>query len=387
MDLSHILNDLGEAPEAYHGAVVPPIAQTSNFCFADVAAMREALRREQHVPFYTRGTNPTTDILRKKLAALEGTEDALVFASGSAAVAAAVMQHLGSGDHVVLVQKPYSWTHKLLTRLLARFGVATTEVDGTRTAAFEEALRPETKLIYLESPNSLTFELQDLAAVATLARARGVATVIDNSTATPLGQRPADLGVDVIIHSATKYVGGHSDAVAGVVCGSAAFIADLFASEYMTLGGVLSPFNAWLLLRGLRTLPLRFERSSRTAEALATFMQTQPDVARVYYPFLPDHPQAALARQQMRWAGGQFSVMLRTDAWAAVERFCNALRRFRLACSWGGYESLAFPMCALADAANYDRAAPFQLVRLYAGLEEPEALRDDLAGALAAMRA
>ena len=385
MDLSAILNELGESPEVYYGAVVPPIAQTSNFCFTDVAAMRRALQHEADIPFYTRGANPTTDLLRKKLAALEGTEDALMFASGSAAVAAAVMVHLRAGDHVVAVQKPYSWTNKLLNQLLARFGVTTTLVDGTRTEAFAEALRPETRVIFLESPNSITFELQDLSAVAALARARGVVTVIDNSTASPLGQRPAALGIDVVVHAATKYIGGHSDAVAGVVCAGHDCIRRIFASEYMTLGGILSPFNAWLLLRGLRTLPLRFERSSATAAALVAFLETHPAVARVYYPFAASHPQQALARRQMQLAGGQFSVVLRSQDPAAVEGFSNALRRFRLAASWGSYESLAFPMCTLFDAAGNAPAppgVPFNLVRFYAGLEEAAVLRDDLARAL-----
>ena len=203
-DLSYILNELGEDHSLHYGAVSPPIYQTTNFCFPDVAHMREALQHESSIPFYTRGANPTLDVLRKKLAALEGAEDALLFASGSAAVAAAVMVHLLAGDHVICVQKPYSWSNKLLNTLLARFGVATTMVDGTRTEAFAEALRPETKLIFLESPNSTTYELQDLAAVAQLARQHGIVTVIDNSTASPLGQQPIALGIDLVVHSATK---------------------------------------------------------------------------------------------------------------------------------------------------------------------------------------
>ncbi|SDL12563.1 Cystathionine beta-lyase/cystathionine gamma-synthase [Catalinimonas alkaloidigena] len=386
-DLSYILNELGEDHSLHYGAVSPPIYQTTNFCFRDVAHMREALQHESSIPFYTRGTNPTIDVVRKKLAALEGAEDALLFASGSAAVAAAVMVHLRAGDHVVCVQKPYSWSNKLLNVMLARFGVTTTMIDGTRPEAFAEALQPATKLIFLESPNSTTYELQDLAAVAKLARARGIVTVIDNSTASPLGQQPIALGIDLVVHSATKYIGGHSDAIAGVVCGTHAMMERIFASEFMTLGGVLSPFNAWLLLRGLRTLPLRYERSCRTAERLVAFLETHPGVERVYYPFSETHPQHELARQQMTWAGGQFSVLLRTQAWDAVERFCNTLKRFLLGCSWGGHESLAFPMCTLYDSANYQAVLPFNLVRFYAGLEEPEVLIEDLRRALAAMDA
>jgi cystathionine beta-lyase/cystathionine gamma-synthase len=179
--------------------------------------MRRSLPREYDEPFYTRGNNPTVAILRKKLAALEGAEDALIFASGSGAVASAVMCNIQSGEHIVSVAKPYSWTNKLFRELLPRFGVHTTFVDGTRIENFEKAIRPETRIIYLESPNTFTFEMQDLEAVATLAKARGIVTMIDNSYASPLYQNPIHMGIDIVIHSASKYIGGHSD-VGGGYC-------------------------------------------------------------------------------------------------------------------------------------------------------------------------
>jgi cystathionine beta-lyase/cystathionine gamma-synthase len=218
MDISYILNELGEDRSLHYGAVTPPMYQSSNFCFPNIAAMRGSLAHEMDVPFYTRGNNPTVSILREKLAALEGAEEALVFASGSAAVAAAVMSGLKLGDHVVCVQKPYSWTAKLLKNLLGRFGVESSFIDGTEVSHWEEACKSNTKMFILESPNSMTFELQDIPAVAALAKSKGIRTVIDNSYASPLNQQPIAMGIDIVVHSASKYLSGHSDMVAGVLC-------------------------------------------------------------------------------------------------------------------------------------------------------------------------
>ena len=219
MDIDWILTHLGEERERYFGAVAPPVIQTSIFCFDSVADMRARMRDEYGEHCYTRGNNPTVEILRRKIAALEGAEDCLVFSSGAGAISAAVVACVAAGDHVVCVHKPYSWTHKLLVQLLPRFGVRCTFVDGTDVANIEAALEPNTRLIVLESPNSLTFELQDLAAVARLARERGILTLCDNSYASPLNQSPIALGIDLVAHSATKYLNGHSDVVAGALCG------------------------------------------------------------------------------------------------------------------------------------------------------------------------
>jgi cystathionine beta-lyase/cystathionine gamma-synthase len=287
MDLSYILNEPGEDREFYFNAVVPPIVQTSNFAFPTLADMRVGLTNDYHTYTYTytRGNNPTVEILRKKLAALEGAEDALVFASGSAAVAAAVASHVKSGDHIISVAKPYSWTAKLMQEWLPRFGVSTTFVDGTQAENFRKAIRPKTRIIYLESLNSFPFELQDLEAVSQLAQAQGILTMIDNSYASPLYQQPISLGIDLAIHSATKYIGGHSDAVAGVVCGTKAAMQKICAGEYMTFGAIAAPLTAWLLLRGLRTLPLRMERSSQTAQRVIAYLEGNPHVEKVIYLF------------------------------------------------------------------------------------------------------
>lgn len=382
-DLSHILNQLGEAREHWMGAVSPPLYQTSNFAFPDVAGLRESLQKEQSIPVYSRGQNPTVAILREKMAALEGTEDALIFASGSAAIAAGVMANVKKGDHVLSVAKPYSWTQKLLEQILADFGVSHTYIRGIRPEEFEEALRPNTRLIYLESPNSFTFDLQDLQAVAELARQKGILTMIDNSYSSPLYQNPSDYGIDLVAHSASKYISGHSDTVAGILCGSRSMMEKVFYGPYMTLGGIIAPFNAWLLLRGLRTLEIRLERSSTTAEWLLSQLENHPKIEHIYYPHHSSHPQFSLAKEQMKKAGGLFTLALKADQMEEIERFCNRLKRFLIAVSWGGHESLVFPACAAYSGGGYQpEDLNWKLVRFYAGLEAPASLLEDILQAL-----
>lgn len=384
MDISYIINELGEDRESYLNSVTPPIFQTFSFRSNTVSDMRELLGKEAERPFYTRGNNPTTDILRKKLAALEKAEDALVFASGSAAIAAAVMVHLEAGDHIVYVQKPYSWTNKLMTVFLPRFGIQTTAVDGTKVENYAQAIQDNTKLFYLESPNSWTFEQQDIKAVANLAKERSIITVVDNSYATPILQNPIEMGIDLVTHSATKYISGHSDAVAGALCGSKEMISKIFASEFMTMGGILSPMNAWLLLRGLRTLPMRMEYVGQSAAKVVTFLENHPKIEKVYYPFSPSNPQYELAKEQMKGGNGMFSIQVKANEMAEVERFCDHLKRFLLAVSWGSHESLIFPACTLYASEIYKSPdLPWNMIRVSLGLEDPDVLISDLDQALA----
>ncbi len=378
-DLDHILTHQGEARKNYFNAMAPPIVQTSNFVFDTLDDFRAAFVDELSAHVYTRGNNPTNKILREKLAALEGTEDALVFGSGAAAVAAAVIACVQSGDHIVCVQSPYSWTYKLLTLFLARFGVSHTFVDGRSVAAIEAAIQPNTKLLYLESPSSITFELQDLAACTALAKERNLLTAIDNSYASPIFQQPSRWGIALVIHSGTKYIA----VVLGVVCASKPLIQKIFNSEYMTLGAILSPSDAFLAIRGLRTLRLRMERSDTSARYLIDRLAAHPRVERVNYPFASDNPQRALAERQMSGAGGLFSVQLKARNIAEMEAFFHRLERFLLAVSWGGYESLALPFCAFYNVPNReDSTIPWNLVRFYIGLEDPEWLWKDLERAL-----
>ncbi len=382
-DLSFILNHLGEEREKYFHAVSPPVIQTSNFAFPDVASLQKAMQDEMGHHLYSRGNNPTVEILRKKLAALEKTEDALVFSSGASAITATVVSFVAQGDHVVCVRNPYSWTKHLLESYLPRFGVTCSWVDGDDWAEIEAAFRPETKVLFLESPNTMTFGLQDLAACAALARSRGVITCVDNSHCSPVFQNPATFGIDLILHSGTKYLNGHSDVVAGVVCGSNEHIRRIVDRTFLVWGPVLGPHDAALMIRGLRTLPLRVRRSHENARLLVEKLKKHPDIEKVIWPFDPDFPQAELASRQMKGSGGLFSVFLRSKNKQEIFRFVDGLQRFLLAVSWGGHESLVFPMAAVHDLPGRpDPVFPVNLVRFYAGLEEPDVLWQDLEAGL-----
>lgn len=385
MDLSNILTHLGEDREQYFNAVSPPIIQSSNFVFNTIDDFRKALVDELGNHIYTRGNNPTVAILRKKIAALENAEDALVFGSGSGAVANAVIANVKAGDHIVCVQSPYSWTYKLLTNFLARFGVTHTFVDATDIATIEAAIQKNTSVLYLESPNSLSFELQDLGACAQLAKKHNLVSIIDNSYCSPIFQNPIDYGIDLVVHSGTKYLNGHSDVVVGTVCGSKAMIKQIFESEYMTLGGILSPNDAALVIRGLRTLDLRLQRSNQSTLKITKWLARHPKVEKVLYPFAPSFPQYDLAKKQMRGAGGLFSVQFKATTINEMEDFFHSLKRFLLAVSWGGHESLVFPICGLYNIEGRENPPlPWNLVRFYIGLEDADCLIEDIEQAMAA---
>lgn len=376
MTISEILNQLGEEREQYFNAIAPPIIQSSNFSFPSMSSLREAFKYERGSHLYTRGNNPTVSMCAKKIAALEGTEDALLLGSGAAAISNSVLANVSQGDHIVSVRNVYSWAYKLMTDFLPRFGVSTTFVDGTSNEAVEAAIQANTRLIYLESPTSLTMEMQDLRGIISIAKRHGLLTILDNSYGSPLNNNPAKWGIDILFHSATKYIGGHSDTVAGVICSTREMIDKIFINEQMTLGNILHPSDAWLLMRSLRTLPLRVRRASETAQEVITFLQQHPLVKKIHYPFLPDHPQNGLARAQMPIPMPLFSVEFVRTEMAVLDTFVEKLRHFLIAVSWGGHESLALPVTV-----DY-HGEPLNLVRLYIGLEEPALLIDDLRQAL-----
>ncbi len=379
MDISYIINHLGEDRENYFNAIAPPVIQSSNFRFKDVNALRNAFRNEKNSYLYSRGNNPTVEILRKKIAALAGAEDALVLSSGTAAVTTAVMANVRAGDHVVCVNKPYSWTNKLLTNLLPPYGVQVSFVDGCEFSNFNSAVQPNTKLIVLESPNSITFEIQDIAAVVSLAKQKNILTLIDNSYCTSLGQRCIEMGVDIEVHSASKYYGGHSDVVAGFILCKKSMADKIFVSELLNLGTSISPHDAWLLLRSLRTLPIRLKQIRETTDTLIKFLENHPKVEKLIYPFSESFPQYKLAKQQMQWCGGLFSVQIKVKNVEHVEAFSNSLQRFLLAVSWGGHESLQIPACSFLPDKNYDDSLfPYNLIRFYVGLDNAEELINDL---------
>ncbi|MBS1606113.1 MAG: aminotransferase class I/II-fold pyridoxal phosphate-dependent enzyme [Bacteroidetes bacterium] len=379
MDISYIINELGEDRQLYFNAVAPPIIQTSNFRVETVDELRDLFADEYSGYLYSRGLNPTVDILRKKLAALDGAEDCLVFNSGASAIFAAVLANVKSGDHIVSVEKPYTWAQRMFDVILPRFGVTTTYIDGTRIENFERAILPNTALIYLESPNSWDYKLQDLRAVAELARSENIVTVIDNSYCTPLYQRPIGYGIDIVMQTATKYIGGHSDTVGGVLCGTGAMMKKIFDSELLNAGIGIQPFNAWLLIRGLRTMPARMERLTVTTRKVAGYLKSHPQVESILFPLDESFPQYELARAQMKDACGLLSFYLRAGSRDQIVRFCEGLKHIMMAVSWGGHESLILPKCASLTEVEFDPGIKeHRMLRLYTGLEEPEYLIRDL---------
>ncbi len=381
--ISYILNDLGENREKYFNAMSPPIIQTSNFVFPNVEDFRNAILDELNAHIYTKGNNPTVEILRKKIAALEGTDDALLFASGTAAISMTIMSCVGQGDHVICVRHPYSWTATVLSRYLVKFGVTHDFVDGSDLNAIEALIKPNTKLLFLESPNTFTYELQDISACVALAKKHNILTAIDNSHASPIFQQPAKMGVDMIIHSVTKYINGHSDVVAGVVCGSHEIINKMFINEFMILGGILSPHDASLILRGLRTLPIRMDRVQASTKVIVETLKGHKVIKRILYPFDPDFPQYELARKQMSGCGGLFTIEFDLPDIESLLRVVSKVNRWKIAVSWGGHEALMLPMAALYNMPGRDDPhIPWNYVRFYVGLEEPGYLLEDLLAAL-----
>jgi cystathionine beta-lyase/cystathionine gamma-synthase len=386
MELSEILFHLGENRENYYNAVATPVIQSSNFVFKDLDVFRKMAENELEGRLYSRGNNPTVEILRKKVAALENAEEALVLASGVAAIAAAVIGNVKTGDHIVSVKAPYSWTVALMNKFLPRFGVTTTFVDGSDIKNIEAAIQPNTTVLYLESPNSLTFDIQDLKACADLCKKHNLVSIIDNSHCSPIFQKPIDFGIDIVVHSATKYLNGHSDVVAGVLCGKKEMVQKIFESEFMTIGAIISPHDANLMIRGLRTLDMRVKKSDASAKIIVSRLKNHPKVKKLYYALDKDTPQYKVAKKQMIGNGGLFSIETTAKTVEEAEAFFYALKRFTFAVSWGGHESLIFPTVSLYGIKGKNPPPkPVGFARFYIGLEDPDWLWEDLEAALSVL--
>ena len=356
-------------------AVVPAIAQTSLFTFESYAQMAETFSGKRARNVYSRTTNPTVTLFEQKIAALEHAEDAIGFPSGMAAISGAVLGFVAPNDRIVCVRHVYPDAYRFFETLLKKFGVAIDYVDGTDLAAVEAAL-PGAKLLYLESPTSWTMQALDVGALAALARRHGALSVIDNSWATPLFQQPLTLGVDLVLHSASKYIGGHSDTVAGVLAGRADLVSHVRRSICPYLGAKLAPFEAWLLLRGLRTLSARVLTHEACALELARRLAAHRSVTAVHHPALRARLPPGLIGTT-----GLFSIEV--EAAIDIPAFCDALELFQLGVSWGGHESLVIPaLIARAQAAGpnsaLDFGVPARMIRLNVGLEGTETLWADL---------
>lgn len=372
------------------GAVSPPIVQTSTFA-ADSAQEFAAMALERRGSgFYTRYGNPNHAQVAAVLADLEEAEAAMVFASGMAAVTTTVLALVQSGDHVVAQRRHYGGVPSLLLNLLPKFGVTCTQVDQTDPRAFAGAIRPETRLVLVESPSNPLLDITDLRAVSAVAHDAGALVIADNTFATPVNSRPLTLGADLVWHSATKYLGGHSDLTAGVLAGPAEVLDPVWDAGIIT-GAVLGPIDAWLLLRGIRTLPLRVRQHNANGLALARAMQEHPAVAAVYYPGLAEHPQHELAAAQMAGFGGVLSLEL-AGGYEAADRFIDGLRYARRAASLGSVETLVVHPATMWQAilkADQVRDAAMSpgLVRLSAGVEETDDLVADVIQSLDALTA
>ncbi len=369
----------GQEPDPVHGAVMPPITLSTTFAQPEPG---KPLRFD-----YSRSGNPTRAALESCLAALEHAPFGFAFASGCAA-ATTLLHTLSPGDHVVCGDDVYGGTYRLLQHAATALGIRTTTVDATDAAAFAAALRPETKLAWLESPTNPLLKLADIARIAAYTAERGVRLVVDNTFASPALQNPLDLGADIVLHSTTKYINGHSDVVGGVLVTRDTALAERLRFLQNALGAVPSPFDCYLVLRGVKTLPVRMQRHVETASELARRLEEHPGVARVLYPGLRSHPQHELALTQMRGGGGIISVVLRGGE-PSARRFLTSLRWFALAESLGGVESLAEHPALMTHASipKEKREAigiGDGLVRLSVGLEHVEDLWADLEQGLAA---
>lgn len=362
-------------------AVVPPIVQTSLFTFGSYEEMATTFRGERNRFVYSRTTNPTVRAFEEKLAALECADDAIGFASGMGAISGSVMAFVQPGDRIVCVRHVYPDAYRLFETLLKRYGITTTYVDGLDVDAVAAAL-PGARLFYMESPTSWLMESHDVKALAALARSHGVLSVIDNSWASPVFQQPLTLGVDLVLHSASKYIGGHSDVVAGVVAGRAELIRTIRTTIAPYLGAKLAPLDAWLLLRGLRTLPIRMKAHEAAGLEVARKLTAHGQVSKVYHPGLGNHLPPGLA-------GSSSLFSFAFDESVDIPAFCDALKLFKLGVSWGGHESLVVPaLVTRAQAAGPNSALDFgvseRVVRLHVGLEGASALWDDITQAIAA---
>lgn len=367
-------------------AVSSPIYQSATYEFENPESIAEAMVAEAHPQFYGRYASPNTKQAEATIKVLEQGEAALVVASGMAAVTLVLFTFLKTGDHIVAQSALYPTTTKLISHKLAEVGIECTLVDQTDTAAFVAAIRPNTRLIYTETPTNPVMQLTDLTAVADIARSRGILTVADNTFATPYNQRPLTLGIDLVLHSATKYLAGHSDVVAGAVVGSRAHIEQIWHTHIM-FGTLLHPMEAWLLERGLKTFDLRVQKHNANAQIVAEFLDGHTAVRQVHYPGLPSHPQHLLAKKQMAPGFGGMVCFDLAGGRQAGYQFLQRLALIKLAVSLGGVHSLITHPASTVSAIQSDEeiaASGVQpgLVRFSVGLEDPEDLIADLDQAL-----
>ena len=375
----------GQNPCPVTGALSTPIYQTSTFVFENVKQGADRFAGKEDGYIYTRLGNPTQKALEDKMAILEGGEAALALSSGMAAVSAVIIALTKNGDHIVADKALYGCTFSFMSEIMTKYGVEVTFIDTSEISQIEKAIRDNTKIIYFESPANPTMKLVDMKQVADLARSRGIITVIDNTFMSPYFQRPIEYGIDVVLHSATKYISGHGDVIAGIVI-SKKDIIEIIRTIAKDLVGVISPFNAWLLLRGLKTLAVRMDRHSENALTIAEFLASHDKVKNVFYPGLPSHPQYGLAKKQMNGFGGMISFELK-GGYEAGKKLMDRVKLCHLAVSLGDVDTLIQHPASMTHAIvpvdeRLKAGITDGLVRLSVGIEDVDDIVEDLEEAL-----
>jgi cystathionine beta-lyase/cystathionine gamma-synthase len=360
--------------------VAPPIFENSLFVYENFRDLAEALKNQDEHYIYTRGVNPTVEILEKKLAALEHGDACKCFSSGMAAISASMSAYLKQGDHILFVNNIYGPALSY-AKYIEKYGITHTIVYDLE--GMERETRDNTRVIYVESPGTMTFKMLDLKRVSEFARQGGIITMIDNTWATPMFQKPIDLGIDISLHSCSKYIGGHSDVVAGAAISSRENIRKIWENEYMLRGGCIGPFEAWLLMRGLRTLPVRMQKFQENAMKVAEFLHNHKSVERVNYPGLPSDSGYELGKKQLKGYSGLMSFEVKTEKFEEIAGIIDACRVFKIGVSWGGFESL---ITSPYNGENYrelkeSRISP-SLIRISVGLESVDSMVGDLEQAL-----
>lgn len=383
-DDEYFLTHAGDDYDQYMGAIVPPIFMNSLHTFPTVDAYNSVDIHQEQSFVYGRVANPTTRILEKKLALLEHGQAGLAFSSGMAASTSAVLNVCKAGSHMICMNNMYGPLRRFAQEYLCNYGITATFI-GTETDELLAAIQPNTQLIYLESPGSLTFEVLDIRAICDIAKKQGITTMIDNSYCTPIFQKPLDLGVDIVMHTSSKYICGHSDAIGGLLAGSKERIQSIMTQERELLGSIPGPMEAWLTMRGLRTLKVRMQAHYKNALEVAHFLEGHARISRVLYPGLASHPQAELIQKQQTGSCGLLSFVVDADL-QQTKKFVERLRLCPIGVSWGGFESLVImPMYKTEEDQLQQLGVPRNLVRMHVGLERTEDLMEDIRQALASL--
>lgn len=372
----------GRIDDEQFGSLATPLYQTSTFIFENAEQGAKRFAGEEEGFIYSRLGNPTTRQLEMRVAAMEGMEDAAATATGMAAVSGALLANLSAGDHLISSKAVYGCSFALMSHMLTKFGIEVTFVDMEDPSTIEAAIQPNTKMVFLETPINPNLVVLDLKAILDISNKHNLISVVDNTFLTPVLQRPVEFGADIVIHSATKYLNGHGDVVAGIICGSKEMIEHIKLTSLKDIGGTMSPHDAWLILRGIKTLSVRVERHCQNAQRVAEFLESHPNVEKVYYPGLKSHPGYKFIGTQMKGAGGVIAFELKTNLQGGAD-FINRMGLFSIAVSLGDAESLIQHPASMthspySDEERREAGISDSLIRISTGLENVEDLIEDL---------